>query len=42
MLRELDSTPPHQMRPLFHQHGYEELRMMVGDLLRILGRGPEA
>lgn len=42
MLRELDSAPPHQMTPLFYQHGYEELRMMVDDLLRILRRGPAA
>lgn len=41
MLRDLDSTPLHQMTPLFYQHGYEELRMMVGDLLRILKSDPE-
>jgi hypothetical protein len=42
LLRELDSTPPNQMTPLFYQHGYEELRMMVRDLLRMLGSDPEA
>ena len=41
MLRELDETPLHQMTPLFYQHGYEELRRMVGDLLRLLGGDPE-
>ena len=40
-LRELDDTPLHQMTPLFYQHGYEELRIMVGDLLRLLGGDPE-
>jgi hypothetical protein len=41
MLPELDDTPLHQMTPLFYQHGYEEPRMMVGDLLRLLGGHPE-
>ena len=39
-LRELDDTPLHQMTPLFYQHGYEELRMMISELLRILGSNP--
>ena len=41
MLRELDDTPLHQMTPLFYQHGYEELRLLTRDLLRILGNDPQ-
>ena len=37
MLRELDDTPLHQMTPLFYQHGYEELRLLTLELLRIFG-----
>ncbi|MFC8523408.1 hypothetical protein [Pseudarthrobacter sp. NPDC057230] len=36
LLADLDDTPLHQMTPLYYQHGFEELRMLVGDLLRIL------
>ncbi|MDF2051668.1 hypothetical protein [Arthrobacter sp. Cr_A7] len=42
MLRELDDTPLHQMTPLFYQHGYEELRLLTLELLRILGSDPKA
>lgn len=42
LLAELDNTPPTQMTPLFYQHGFEELRMITGDLLRILGHDPDA
>lgn len=42
LLAELDNTPPAQMTPLFYQHGFEELRMITGDLLRILGHDPDA
>jgi hypothetical protein len=42
MLCELDHTPLHQMTPLFYQHGYEELRLLTRDLLRILGSDPQA
>lgn len=42
LLRELDSTPQNQMTPLFYQHGYEELRLKVRDLLRMLGSNPKA
>lgn len=41
LLAELDDTPLNQMTPLYYQHGFEELRMAVGDLLRILGRNLE-
>jgi hypothetical protein len=37
LLADLDDTPLSQMTPLYYQHGFEELRMLVGDLLRILG-----
>jgi len=37
LLAELDDTPLNQMTSLYYQHGFEELRMLVGDLLRILG-----
>ena len=42
MLRELDDTPLHQMTPLFYQHGFEELRLLTRDLLRILGSDAQA
>lgn len=42
LLAELDNTPLTQMTPLFYQHGFEELRMITADLLRILGHDPEA
>lgn len=41
LLAELDDTPLQQMTALYYQHGFEELRMVVGDLLRILGRNPQ-
>jgi hypothetical protein len=42
MLRELDDTPLRQMTPLFYQHGFEELRLLTRDLLRILGSDAQA
>jgi hypothetical protein len=42
LLAELDNTPLNQMTPLFYQHGFEELRMITADLLRILGHDPDA
>lgn len=42
LLAELDNTPLTQMTPLFYQHGFEELRMITADLLRILGHDPAA
>lgn len=41
LLAELDDTPLNQMTPLYYQHGFEELRMLVGTLLRILARSPD-
>jgi hypothetical protein len=41
ILADFDNTPPTQMTPLFYQHGYEELRMITRDLLRILGHDPD-
>jgi hypothetical protein len=40
LLAELDNTPLVHMTPLFYQHGFEELRMITGDLLRVLGHDP--
>jgi len=40
LLAELDDTPLQQMTALYYRHGFEELRMVVGDLLRILGHNP--
>lgn len=42
LLAAFDNTPPTDMTPLFYQHGFEELRMITGDLLRILGHDPYA
>lgn len=42
LLADLDDTPLHQMTPLYYQHGFEELRRLVGDLLRILGHNLES
>lgn len=38
ILADLDNTPLSHMTPLYYQHGFEELRMLVQDLLRILGQ----
>lgn len=42
LLAGFDNTPPSQLTPLFYQHAYEELRLITGDLLRILGHDPDA
>lgn len=42
LLAELDNTPLTQMTPLFYQHGFEELRIVTGDLLRLLGYDADA
>lgn len=42
MLHELDDTPPQQMTVLFYQHWFEQLSMTTRDLLRVLGRDPDA
>jgi hypothetical protein len=42
LLADFDNTPLPHMTPLFYQHGYEELRMITRDLLRILGHDPDA
>lgn len=41
ILADLDNTPLSQMTPLYYQHGFEELKMLVQDLLRILGQNLE-
>jgi len=42
MLHEIDDTPPQQMTALFYQHWFEQLSMTTRDLLRVLGRNPDA
>lgn len=42
MVHELDDTDPHEMTPLFYQHAYEQVRMSLQDLLKILGHDPDA
>jgi hypothetical protein len=37
IVRDLDSTRPGEMTELFYWHGFNELRLAVGGLLRILG-----
>jgi hypothetical protein len=41
MVQELDDTGLHEMTPLFYQHGYEQLRMSLRDLLTVLGHDPD-
>lgn len=41
LLQDFDNTPPCDMTPLFYQHGFEELNMVVRDLLRHLGHHPD-
>ena len=42
MVHELDDTGLHEMTPLFYQHGYEQVRMSLRELLTILGHDPDA
>lgn len=42
MLHELDDTGLNDLTPLFYQHGYEQVRMSLGDLLKMLGHDPDA
>ena len=39
--RELDDTGLQEMTPLFYQHGFEQLRMSLRDLLTVLGHNPD-
>ncbi|MDR7081929.1 hypothetical protein J2X01_001214 [Arthrobacter ginsengisoli] len=41
MIEELDGTGLHEMTPLFYQHGYEQLRISLRDLLTVLGHDPD-
>lgn len=41
MIQELDDTDLHEVTPLFYQHGYEQLRMSLRDLLTVLGHDPD-
>ncbi|WP_427008502.1 hypothetical protein [Pseudarthrobacter sp. H2] len=42
MIHELDDTGLQEMTPLFYQHGYEQVRMSLQNLLKILGHDPDA
>ena len=42
MIHELDDTGLHEMTPFFYQHGYEQVRMSLRDLLTILGHDPDS
>ncbi|MDQ6753690.1 MAG: hypothetical protein M3017_09820 [Actinomycetota bacterium] len=42
MIHELDDTSPREMTPLFYQHGYEQVRLSLQNLLRLLGHDPDA
>ena len=42
MIHELDNTGLHEMTPLFYQHGYEQVKMSLVDLLKVLGHDPDA
>lgn len=42
MIHQLDDTRLHEMTPLFYQHAYEQVRMSLQDLLKILGHDPDA
>ena len=41
VIQELDDTGLHEMSPLFYQHGYEQLRISLRDLLTVLGHDPD-
>lgn len=41
MIHELDGVGLYEMTPLFYQHGYEQVRMSLEDLLKILGHAPD-
>jgi hypothetical protein len=41
VFQELDDTGLHEMTPLFYQHGYEQLRISLRDLLTVLGHDPD-
>lgn len=42
MIHELDDTGLQEMTPLFYQHGYEQVRTSLQNLLKILGHDPDA
>lgn len=42
MIHDLDNTGQHDLTPLFYQHGYEQLRIAVQELLTVLGHAPDA
>ena len=42
MIHALDSTGINEMRPLFYQYACNQAKMSLVDLLKILGRDPDA
>lgn len=40
-IHALDDTGLHEMTPLFYQHGYEQMRMSLVDLLKVLGHNTD-
>jgi hypothetical protein len=42
MIHDLDNTGLHELTALFYQHGYEQLRMALQELLTLLGHDPDA
>ncbi|GEM_PF-6096300 len=41
IMHELDDTSPRDMTPFFYQNGYEQVKMSLAELLKILGHDPE-
>ena len=41
IVRALDDTSPRDMTPFFYQNGYEQVKMSLAELLKILGHNPE-
>ncbi len=41
MIHDLDDTGLQEMTPLFYQHGYEQVKPALQELLTILGHDPD-
>ncbi|TFC89467.1 hypothetical protein [Cryobacterium sp. TMT3-29-2] len=42
MLHKLDDTSLHELTPLFHEHGDEQVAHSLRELLKMLGHDPDA
>lgn len=42
MIQDFDDTGLQEMTPLFYQHGYEQVKAALQELLTILGHDPDA